>query len=112
MPQSSTLYVGMDIHKDAIAVASVVQDHGAEVVSLGNIGTRQCDIDTRIRRLQAVDRPCLVVATASPMESVIARHQRSRAFRPVLSLLEGVSKVAVAGSLHDRLCGEQGNAGG
>ena len=42
---SSTLYVGMDVHKDSIAVAYVVQDHGAEVVSLGNIGTRQCDID-------------------------------------------------------------------
>ena len=36
-----------------IAVASVAQDHGAEVVSLGTIGTRQCDIDTLIRRRQA-----------------------------------------------------------
>ena len=59
MPQSSTLYVGMDVHKDAIAVAYVAQEHHAEVVSLGNIGTRQCDIDHLIRRLQS-KRPHLV----------------------------------------------------
>ena len=53
MPQSSTLYVGMDVHKESIAVAYVAQDHGAEVVSLGTIGTRQCDIDTLIRKLQS-----------------------------------------------------------
>ena len=46
MPQSSTLYVGMDVHKESIAVAYVAQEHGAEVVSLGTIGTRQCDIDS------------------------------------------------------------------
>ena len=52
MPQSRTLYVGMDVHKESIAVAYVAQEHGAEVVSLGPIGTRQCDIDKLIRQLQ------------------------------------------------------------
>jgi hypothetical protein len=42
---SKTLYVGLDVHKDSIAVAYAPQDRGAEVVSLGAIGTRQCDID-------------------------------------------------------------------
>ena len=51
--QSRTLYVGMDVHKESIAVAYVAQDHGAEVVSLGTFGTRQCDIDTLIRKLQS-----------------------------------------------------------
>jgi transposase len=41
MSQSRTLFIGMDGHKDAIAVASVAPDHGAEVLSLGPIGTRQ-----------------------------------------------------------------------
>lgn len=40
MSQSSTLCIGMDVHKDAIAVAYVAQDHGAEVASLGTMGTR------------------------------------------------------------------------
>ena len=31
MKQSSTLYVGMDGHKESIAVASMAQDHGADV---------------------------------------------------------------------------------
>src|SRR5262250_1210213 len=51
MPQSSTLYVGLDVHKESIAVAYVAQDHGAEVISLGTIGTRQCDIDQMIRKM-------------------------------------------------------------
>jgi transposase len=66
MTQSSTLYVGMDVHKDSIAVAYVVQDHGAEVVSLGDIGTRQCDIDHLIRRLQSKSPHLVFVYEAGP----------------------------------------------
>ena len=35
MPQSSTLYVGMDVHKESIAVAYVAQEYGADVISYG-----------------------------------------------------------------------------
>jgi hypothetical protein len=45
MSQSSTLYIGMAVHKDTIAVAYVAQDHGAEVTYLDTIRTRQCDLD-------------------------------------------------------------------
>jgi transposase len=44
MSQSSTLFIGMDVHKDSIAVAYVAQEHGAEVTYLGTFGTRQYDI--------------------------------------------------------------------
>jgi transposase len=50
MAQSRTLYVGMDVHKESITVAYVAQTHGAEVVSLGTIGTRQCDMDKLLRQ--------------------------------------------------------------
>jgi hypothetical protein len=53
MSQSSTLYVGMDVHNESIAVAYVAQAQDAEVVSLGTIGTRQCDIDKLIRQLRS-----------------------------------------------------------
>ena len=34
MHPPSTLYVGMDLHQESIAVASVAKEYGAEVVSL------------------------------------------------------------------------------
>ena len=57
MSQSSTLFIGMDIHKETIAVAYVAQDHGAEVTYLGTIGTRQCDIDQLVRKMQSKAKP-------------------------------------------------------
>jgi len=57
MTQSSTLYVGMEVHKDAIAVAYVTQELPAEVASLGAIGTRPCDIDKLRRRLRPKTPP-------------------------------------------------------
>ena len=66
MPQSNTLYVGMDVHKESIAVAYVAQDHGAEVVSLGTIGTRQYDIDKRLRHLQSQGQQLVFVYEAGP----------------------------------------------
>src|SRR5262249_5572755 len=53
MAQSSTLFIGMEVHKDTIAVAYVAQEHGAEVTYLGTIGTRQCDIDQLVRKMQS-----------------------------------------------------------
>jgi transposase len=50
---SNTLYVGLDVHTDAIAVAYAPEDRGAEGVSLGAIGTRQSDLDKLIRRLES-----------------------------------------------------------
>jgi len=66
MSQSSTLYVGMDVHKESIAVAYVAQAYGAEVVSLGTIGTRQCDIDKLIRQLQSKSKQLVFVYEAGP----------------------------------------------
>jgi transposase len=66
MSQSTTLYVGMDVHKESIAVASVAQDHGAEVVFLGSIGTRQCDIDQLIRKMQSKAAHLVFVYEAGP----------------------------------------------
>ena len=66
MHQSSTLYIGLDVHKESIAVAYVAQEHHAEVVSLGTIGTRQCDIDQLIRRLHSKSPHLVFVYEAGP----------------------------------------------
>src|SRR5712691_3892709 len=49
-----------------MAVAYVAQEHHAAVVSLGNIGTRQCDIDQLIRKMQSKSKHLLFVYQAGP----------------------------------------------
>jgi transposase len=66
MSQSSTLYIGMDVHKDSIAVAYIAQEHGAEVTYLGTIGTRQYDIDNLIRKMQSKAKQLIFVYEAGP----------------------------------------------
>jgi transposase len=66
MHQSSTLSIGLDVHKESIAVAYVAQEDHAEVVSLGNIGTRQCDIDQLIRKMQSKSKQLVFVYEAGP----------------------------------------------
>ena len=73
MAQSSTLYVGMDVHKESMTVAYVAQDYGAEVISRGTVGTRQCDIDKRIRQLQSKSKPRVFVYEAGPCGSWLYR---------------------------------------
>jgi transposase len=73
MPQSTTLYVGMDVHQEALAVAYVAQDQGAAVVYLGTVGTRPCDLDKLIRQLQAKSRHLVCVDEAGPCGSWLSR---------------------------------------
>jgi transposase len=63
------LYVGLDVQQESIAVAYVAQDHGAEVVSLGTLGTRQCDLDTLIRQLHSKAKHLVFVYEAGPCGS-------------------------------------------
>jgi transposase len=66
MPESTTLYVGMDVHKESIAVAYVARDHDAQVIYLGTIGTRQADIDQLIRQLHSKAKHLVFVYEAGP----------------------------------------------
>jgi hypothetical protein len=66
MPQSRTLYVGLDVHKASLAGASIAQAYHAAGVSLGTIGTRQCALDKRLRQLQAQNAPLVFVSDAGP----------------------------------------------
>jgi transposase len=66
MKHSSTLYVGLDVHKESIAVAYVSDAKDAEVLYLGSIGTRQSDIDKLIRRLHSKSAQLVFVYEAGP----------------------------------------------
>jgi transposase len=56
----------MDVHKETIAVAYVAQEYGAEVIYLGTIGTRQCDIDQLVRKMQSKAQHLIFVYEAGP----------------------------------------------
>jgi transposase len=73
---SKTLFVGLDVHKDTIAVAYAPEDRGAEVVSLGMIGTRQCDIDKLIRKLESKGAALAFVYEAGPCGYWLYRYLR------------------------------------
>ena len=66
MKHTNTLYIGLDVHKESIAVAYVTQDQSAEVTFLGTIGTRQCDLDQLIRKLQSKSKYLFFVYEAGP----------------------------------------------
>jgi len=56
----------MDVHKETIAVAYVAQEHGAEVTYLGTLGTRQCDIDHLVRKMQSKAKHLIFIYEAGP----------------------------------------------
>ena len=78
MLQSSTLFIGMDVHKDTIAVAYVAQDHGAEVTSWGPLGTRQGDIDQMIRKMLSKAKHLIFVYEAGPCGYWLYRYLRKK----------------------------------
>jgi len=74
-----------------------LEDRGAEVVSLGAIGTRQCDIDKLIRKLEAKGAPLVFVYEAGPCGYWLHRYLTRR----------GLSCSVVAPSLIPRKPGDR-----
>jgi transposase len=73
MSHSRTLYVGLDVHKESIAVAYVAKEHDADVIYLGTIGTRHADLDQLVRKLQAKAKHLVFVYEAGPCGSWLSR---------------------------------------
>jgi transposase len=94
---SKIVYVGLDVHKDSIAVAYAPDERGAEVVSVGAIGTRQYDIDKLIRKLQAKGATLVVVYEAGPCGDWLYRYLTEH----------GLSCHVVAPSLIPRQAGDR-----
>jgi len=91
------LFVGLDVHKDTIAVAYAPDDRAADVVALGTIGTRQCDIDKLIRKLEAKGATLVVAYEAGPCGYWLYRYLTRR----------GLSCAVVAPSLIPRRPGDR-----
>lgn len=89
MRESSTLFVGLDVHKESINVAYVLNDREAQVTHLGPIGTRGCDIDKLIRRLGSKAKEMVFAYEAGPCGYWLYRHLNNK----------GVQCMVVAPSL-------------
>ena len=65
MAQSTPLFVGLDVHKESIAVVHAGSG-AAPPVFVGEIGSRQVDIDQLLRRLQGKAATLRVAYEAGP----------------------------------------------
>jgi transposase len=78
MENDSTLYVGLDVHKDSITVAYALGT--GEVELLGKIGTTKTDIDRLCKRLQSKARRVCVVYEAGPCGYGLYRQLTEKGF--------------------------------
>ncbi|AOJ64234.1 transposase [Burkholderia ubonensis] len=78
MENDSTLYVGLDVHKDSITVAYALGND--EVELLGKIGTTQADIERLCKRLQSKARRVCIVYEAGPCGYGLYRELVQKAF--------------------------------
>ena len=96
MSQSTPLFVGLDVHKDSIAVAHAGGD-AAPPVFVGEIGSRQVDIDQLLRRLRGKAATLQVAYEAGPCGYGLYRYLTGK----------GVTCQVVAPSLIPRKAGDK-----
>jgi len=83
MKNRNTLFVGLDVHKESIAVAYAATEGATDPVHIGTIGTRQCDVDALVRRAQSKAAALVFVYEAGPCGigcTAISRARGSRAW--------------------------------
>ncbi|AQV96285.1 IS110 family transposase [Cupriavidus necator] len=78
MEHDSTLYVGLDVHKDSITIAYALGM--GEVELLGKIGTSKADIDRLCKRLQSKARHIHFVYEAGPCGYGLYRQLAGKGF--------------------------------
>jgi len=74
MSESSTIFVGLDQHKESITVSYVGADRSLEPICLGPIGPRTSDVDAMVRKLQSKGKKLVFAYEAGPCGYGLYRH--------------------------------------
>ena len=74
MPEITPVFVGLDVHKDTISVAYAAGGESDPPHFVGQVGTRPCDIDKLVRRLQARSPHLVFAYEAGPCGYVLQRY--------------------------------------
>ncbi len=80
MQQRTTLFVGLDVHKDSISVSYAAGGRPEPAQFVGPIGTRQSDLDKLIRRLRSKASDLVFAYEAGPCGYVLHRYLTAKGF--------------------------------
>lgn len=74
MQEATPLFVGLDVHKETISVAHAAGGTADAPHFVGQIGTRQCDLDKLVRRFQGQSPRLVFAYEAGPCGYVLHRY--------------------------------------